>query len=92
MGLGNVLSGVGAAQVAGGDPPEEMTGLSPIAIGTAGWSIRSEHKPQFPAAGTHLERYGRRLNAVEINSSFYRTVPPPTSAGPRASLMAFASP
>jgi uncharacterized protein YecE (DUF72 family) len=26
----------------------------------------------MPAGGSHLERYARRLNAVEINSSFYR--------------------
>jgi uncharacterized protein YecE (DUF72 family) len=55
-----------------------MTDLVPIAIGTAGWSIRSEHKPQFPSEGTHLERYARRLNAVEINSSFYRPHRPAT--------------
>jgi uncharacterized protein YecE (DUF72 family) len=55
-----------------------MTDLVPIAIGTAGWSIRSEHKPQFPSEGTHLERYAKRLNAVEINSSFYRPHRPAT--------------
>jgi uncharacterized protein YecE (DUF72 family) len=55
-----------------------MTDLVPIAIGTAGWNIRSEHKPRFPSAGTHLERYARRLNAVEINSSFYRPHRPTT--------------
>ena len=26
----------------------------------------------LPPGGSHLERYARRLNAVEINSSFYR--------------------
>jgi uncharacterized protein YecE (DUF72 family) len=41
-------------------------------IGTAGWSIRSEHREAFPPAGSHLERYAARFNAVEINSSFYR--------------------
>lgn len=41
-------------------------------IGTAGWSIPAIHAAHFPKAGTHLERYGARLNAVEINSSFYR--------------------
>ena len=41
-------------------------------IGTAGWAIPAKYKYQFPAAGTHLERYAARLNAVEINSSFYR--------------------
>lgn len=41
-------------------------------IGTAGWSIRKEHAALFPGAGSHLERYARCLNAVEINSSFFR--------------------
>lgn len=43
-----------------------------IAIGTAGWSIQARWAPRLPGDGTHLERYGRILNAVEINSSFYR--------------------
>jgi uncharacterized protein YecE (DUF72 family) len=41
-------------------------------IGTAAWSIPREHAAPFPRAGSHLERYGSVLNAVEINSSFYR--------------------
>lgn len=41
-------------------------------IGTAGWSIPKQHAAAFPAGGSHLERYARRFNAVEINSSFYR--------------------
>jgi uncharacterized protein YecE (DUF72 family) len=41
-------------------------------IGTAGWSISATHAHAFPGSGTHLERYGAVLNAVEINSSFYR--------------------
>ena len=41
-------------------------------IGTAGWSIPKEQAALFPPAGSHLERYGAVLNAVEINSSFYR--------------------
>ncbi|WP_046867071.1 DUF72 domain-containing protein [Microvirga massiliensis] len=43
-----------------------------IRIGTAGWSIPKEHACFFPAEGSHLERYAGALNAVEINSSFYR--------------------
>lgn len=43
-----------------------------VYIGTAGWSIPKEQASQFPGAGTHLERYARRFNAVEINTSFYR--------------------
>ena len=45
---------------------------SPTRIGTAGWSIPKEHAAPFPATGSHLERYAKVLNAVEINSSFYR--------------------
>lgn len=41
-------------------------------IGTAGWSIRQEHRREFPPEGSHLERYAARFKAVEINSSFYR--------------------
>jgi uncharacterized protein YecE (DUF72 family) len=43
-----------------------------IRIGTAGWSVPAALKPQFPNAGTQLEKYAARMNAVEINSSFYR--------------------
>ena len=41
-------------------------------IGTAGWSIPRDVADAFPGAGTHLERYARGLDCVEINSSFYR--------------------
>jgi uncharacterized protein YecE (DUF72 family) len=44
----------------------------PLRIGTAGWSVPSLYLDQVPPGGSHLERYARRLNAVEINSSFYR--------------------
>jgi uncharacterized protein YecE (DUF72 family) len=44
----------------------------PLRIGTAGWSVPSSYLDQVPPGGRHLERYARRLNAVEINSSFYR--------------------
>ena len=43
-----------------------------IRIGTAGWSIPAALKPQFPDASALLEKYAARMNAVEINSSFYR--------------------
>lgn len=52
-------------QVACGLPPAPF-------IGTAGWNIPSEYANFFSRVGTHLERYATRLNAVEINSSFYR--------------------
>lgn len=41
-------------------------------IGTAAWTLPKEHKDQFPPSGSHLERYSQVLNAVEINTSFYR--------------------
>ena len=45
---------------------------SPFWIGTAGWSVPSRYVTDIPLGGSHLERYAQRLNAVEINSSFYR--------------------
>jgi uncharacterized protein YecE (DUF72 family) len=45
---------------------------SPVRIGTAGWSVPSRYAAELPPDGSHLERYARRLDAVEINSSFYR--------------------
>jgi uncharacterized protein YecE (DUF72 family) len=44
----------------------------PLRIGTAGWSVPARYIAEVPLGGSHLERYARRLNAVEINSSFYR--------------------
>lgn len=49
-------------------------------VGTAGWSLSKENKRLFPAAGSVLESYAQRLNAVEINSSFYRPHLPSTYA------------
>lgn len=43
-----------------------------IYVGSAGWNIPRAHKDRFPAEGTGLQRYAARLNAAEINSSFYR--------------------
>jgi uncharacterized protein YecE (DUF72 family) len=45
---------------------------SQIKIGTASWNIPTPLKPRFSDQGTHLERYSRRLNCVEVNSTFYR--------------------
>ncbi|HJS44162.1 MAG TPA: DUF72 domain-containing protein [Gemmatimonadales bacterium] len=42
-----------------------------ILVGTAGWSIPRALAERAPGTGSHLERYSR-VNAVEINSSFYR--------------------
>jgi uncharacterized protein YecE (DUF72 family) len=41
-------------------------------IGTASWTIPKFESNAFPIGGTHLERYSKIFNAVEINSSFYK--------------------
>jgi uncharacterized protein YecE (DUF72 family) len=41
-------------------------------IGTAGWSLPAGLRDQFPPGDSVLARYGQGLDAVEINSSFYR--------------------
>jgi uncharacterized protein YecE (DUF72 family) len=56
----------------GGSGPSADRAAGTIRIGTAAWSIAKEHAAAFPVAGSHLERYGAILDAVEINSSFYR--------------------
>lgn len=43
-----------------------------VAIGTAGWNVPKAYAGAFPLIGSHLERYARCLDAVEINTSFYR--------------------
>ena len=43
-----------------------------VHIGTAGWTIASRYQDMLAGSGSHLERYAKRLNAVEINSSFRR--------------------
>ena len=43
-----------------------------LRIGTAGWNIPARYVERVPRNGSHLERYARQLNAVEINTSFYR--------------------
>ena len=43
-----------------------------VYVGTAGWSLGRPHAELFPRQGSHLVRYASQLNAVEINSSFYR--------------------
>jgi uncharacterized protein YecE (DUF72 family) len=45
--------------------------MQPLRIGTAGWNV-SSRTVQVPPGGTHLQRYARVFNAVEINSSFHR--------------------
>ena len=47
-------------------------------IGTASWNLPKVYAENFPEDGTHLMRYSQNLNAVEINSSFYRDHKPAT--------------
>jgi uncharacterized protein YecE (DUF72 family) len=44
-----------------------------LRIGTAGWAIPRAVADAFPAKGSSLERYAARFDAVEINSTFYRS-------------------
>ncbi|HZP47579.1 MAG TPA: DUF72 domain-containing protein [Vicinamibacterales bacterium] len=44
-----------------------------IHIGTAGWNIPRAHRERFAAGGSQLQRYASRLDAAEINTSFYRS-------------------
>ena len=48
------------------------SGVAPLHVGTAGWSVPGALSDRFPSEGSHLERYAGRFRAVEINSSFYR--------------------
>lgn len=41
-------------------------------VGTATWTIPKNDNDSFPIGGTHLERYSKVFNAVEINTSFYK--------------------
>jgi len=55
-----------------GSSAELMRRTAEIRIGTAGWSIPRAAALRFDSAGTHLQRYSRRFDCAEINSSFYR--------------------
>ena len=47
-------------------------------VGCAGWAIPKPHWSEFPADGSHLQRYAARFPAVEVNSSFYQPHRPAT--------------
>src|ERR1700710_2034231 len=57
-----------------------------VRIGCAGWSLPRAEASHFAAAGSHLERYVARFEAVEINSSFHRPHRPATYARWAASV------
>ena len=56
----------------GANPDVRSMTPSPLRVGTAGWSVPSRYAAEMPPGGSHLERYARRLNAAEINSSFQK--------------------
>lgn len=47
-------------------------------IGTAGWTVPASVADAFPRDGSGLERYSRRFDCAEINSSFHRSHRPGT--------------
>ena len=49
-------------------------------VGCAGWTIPKQYAGRFREEGSHLVRYRERLNAVEVNSCFYRSHRPSTYA------------
>jgi uncharacterized protein YecE (DUF72 family) len=59
------------------DPPACRAPPHPR-IGTAGWSLPAQVRPDFPESGHLLQRYSARLDAVEVNSTFYRPHRPTT--------------
>lgn len=44
-----------------------------LRIATAGWAIPRAVAERFPSEGSALQRYAARFDAVEINSTFYRS-------------------
>ena len=60
--------------------------MAVVRIGCAGSSIPRAAADSFPSEGSHLERYAAVLNALEINSSFYRPHQPAVYARWAASV------
>jgi uncharacterized protein YecE (DUF72 family) len=44
-----------------------------LRIGTAGWNIPFNTRDEFPPGNSLLEQYSQIFNAVEINTSFYKS-------------------
>ena len=55
----------------GGRTPRDRSRAT-LAIGTAGWSVPAALADRFPGPGSHLARYARHMNCVEIDTSFHR--------------------
>jgi uncharacterized protein YecE (DUF72 family) len=53
-------------------PRRQKSTGRPIFVGCAGWAVPPNVAREFPAAGSHLERFSQVLSACEINTSFYR--------------------
>lgn len=51
-----------------------------VRVGCAGWSLPRAQWPRFAAGGSHLERYARAFDVVEIDSAFHRPHRPETYA------------
>jgi hypothetical protein len=60
------------------DPPLGFSDKTIRRVGTAGWAVPRAVAGDFPAVGSTLERYCARFDAVEINSTFYRSHRPST--------------
>ncbi|MGA0604604.1 DUF72 domain-containing protein [Phenylobacterium sp. VNQ135] len=54
--------------------------MTRLHIATAGWTIPRAVAQAFPTDGSGLQRYAARFDAVEINSTFYRSHRPATYA------------
>ena len=54
--------------------------MTPVLVGTAGWTLPRAEQPEFPSEGSHLARYAARFPVAEINSSFHRPHRPSTWA------------
>lgn len=54
--------------------------VSKVRIGTAGWAVPRAVADRFAADGSLLQRYASRFDAVEINTTFYRSHRPQTLA------------
>lgn len=52
---------------------DRTTSAARLRVGVAGWSLPAGSRAQFAAGAHQLQRYASRLDAVEINSSFYRS-------------------
>lgn len=61
-------------------PSSSPAAAAPPRVGTAGWAIPRAQAERFPAEGAGLQRYAARFDAVEINSTFYRSHRPTTYA------------